>query len=131
MDKDFPEAPASATISIEIDGFNTLFTIRERSVKDLYIKTKTMIEQFKHDGVKPQVKTNGFTKKPEVPYDENSPAACKAHKVMMKERTGQDGSSYYSHSRGTYPNLDYCNGKGFKGEQTPVSRTDWPEVAPF
>lgn len=131
MDKS-TEAPASITLSVEIDGYPALVTMRAEQMVTCYANCKKLIQTFKIDGVKPQVKTNGFAKKPEVPVDPNSPLYCKLHNVMMKERTGQDGSSYMSHSGGTYPNLKWCtNGRGFPGEQTAASRTDWHEVAPF
>lgn len=38
---------------------------------------------------------------------------CEVHEVMMKERMGKNGK-FYSHSKGQYPDLQWCSGQGFK-----------------
>lgn len=38
---------------------------------------------------------------------------CAIHDVKMFPKEGQYGK-FYSHSEGEYPNIKYCNGKGFK-----------------
>ena len=37
---------------------------------------------------------------------------CLEHKVKMKARNGKHGV-FYSHSKGVYPDLDWCSGHGF------------------
>lgn len=41
---------------------------------------------------------------------------CEVHDVKMKERDGKNGK-FYSHNRGTYPNLEWCSGGGFPEER--------------
>ena len=43
---------------------------------------------------------------------------CPAHPAeLLKEKTSKtDGKTFWSHSRGVYPNLTWCNGSGFDGE---------------
>lgn len=42
---------------------------------------------------------------------------CKVHNIQMKERVGKDGKKFYSHSRGKYPDLEWCSGHGFPDEK--------------
>lgn len=37
---------------------------------------------------------------------------CSVHNLKMKEKQGKFGK-FYSHSRGEYPKLEWCSGKGF------------------
>lgn len=41
------------------------------------------------------------------------PSWCEVHKVKMKEREGKYGT-FYSHSQGNHPDLQWCSGSGFK-----------------
>jgi len=47
----------------------------------------------------------------EIPEVDDS--YCQVHEVKMKERIGKNGV-FYSHSKGEYPDLKWCSGKGFK-----------------
>lgn len=57
----------SATFSITtVGGFNVLFTVRENDVKaakDLLTLVEALDKHFTQAGMKPQVKSSGFTKK--------------------------------------------------------------------
>lgn len=103
-----PEAPASCTVKFKTPaGFEVLWTLRDESAKNLLFKYLAMEKHFVQQGYTPVVQGSGF-KKPELPTK-----PCPKHNSPMKQN--KNGNWY--HSQGNYPNLEYCNGKGFPSEQ--------------
>lgn len=51
-DQDLPEAPASMTLKVWIDGFGVMLTARDTKVASLLKKTETMIDYAKSHGWK-------------------------------------------------------------------------------
>ena len=49
---DLPEAPASATIRVYIDGYSTLLTMRSTKVKDVIAQTEYIVNYAKSKGWK-------------------------------------------------------------------------------
>lgn len=112
--KGLPEAAASATVKVKSEkGFEYLFTMRSDSSKDLLYKMEAMETHFITKNFTPLSQSySKFPPKPEVPTK-----PCPTHNVPMKEKVSKTtGEKFYSHSRGVYPNLDWCNGQGFQGE---------------
>lgn len=108
---DFPEAPASVSVKIKSSkGYEYLFTMRDEKVSDLMVKIKTMEAKWIEEGYTPLVQ-NSFGK-PQVPTK-----PCPKHNEPMKEKTNLKGEKFFSHYRGSYPNLEYCNGSGFLSER--------------
>lgn len=105
---DLNEAPASVTYSVERNGFNMLFTVRADSGLKLLDQMEAIEKQLKDRGYVPQVKFSKFPQRPEVPTK-----PCPIHPDgKMKERKRQDGSTFWSHPLGTYPNFTgWCQGK--------------------
>lgn len=56
------------------------------------------------------------------PVEEPIEGWCVIHGVQMKEREGKFGK-FYSHSRGVYPDMEYCSGYGF-GKKKPSVEDD-------
>jgi hypothetical protein len=109
---DFPEAPASNTFKIKsTNGFEHLFTMRDETVKGLVEKIDTIEKILLDKGWTPLAQSN-FPKLTE-------PAKyCIKHSTdqMKKNKNGK-----WYHSRGAYPDLEYCHGWGFADE---ISRKD-------
>lgn len=100
------------------DGFEVSFTLRNGSGKDLMGKFDKAIEEIKLAGGTPlSFKSGGgFPAKPAAPTK-----PCEFHQgQMLKQKILQDGKELWSHSRGVYPNLQYCNGIGFPDERGQV-----------
>lgn len=105
-----PEAPASATVKIKSpNGFEYLFTMRDEKASNLLYKMQAMEKHLIEKGYT-ALAQNAYGK-PQVPTK-----PCPKHNVPMKEKTSKTGEKFYSHSQGVYPNLDYCNGQGFRNE---------------
>lgn len=97
------------------DGFEVSFTLRGDSGSDLMGKFDKAIEAIKAAGGTPlpfKSQGSGFSK-PQVPT-----RPCPMHEsALMKQKIMKDGTELWSHSRGVFPNLVYCNGKGFPDER--------------
>lgn len=117
----FPEAPASATAKVKSkNGFSWLFTIRESSGSELMTKLEAFEEAVLAKSWTPEANMGGgaFPKKPEAPTK-----PCSYHPgLLLKQKLLQDGKELWSHSRGVYPNLQYCNGQGFPDERGQIQR---------
>lgn len=115
MDKmnNFNEAKAvEYTNYKDAKGFERCLTFRGDSGTEVIEKMDKAIEAIIEKGGTPIAKNFSKFNKPEVPTK-----PCPKHNVPMKEKISKkDGSKYYSHSRGVYPNLEWCNGTGFPGD---------------
>jgi len=89
-------------------GFERSLTLRGDSGTEVIEKMDKAITSIMEKGGTPVSKN--FTKfnKPEVPTK-----PCPIHEVPMKEKISKSGEKFYSHSKGVYPDLIYCNGKGW------------------
>lgn len=90
------------------DGFEISLTFRGDSGTEVLNNMDKALESLKEKGATPVAKS--FSR-PQVPTK-----SCPTHSVDMKEKVNKQGEKFFSHSRGTYPNLEYCNGQGFPGE---------------
>lgn len=109
-----PEAPASVTVKVKSPaGYEYLFTMRDESTKNLLFKMTAMEKHFISQGFQPIAQGNGFPKREEKPKKE-----CSIHHVQMTEKVSKkDGSKYFSHSKGKYPDFgEWCNGTGYPSE---------------
>ena len=116
-ENDLPEAPASATCKVESpNGFQYLFTLRSLSGKDLLTKLTSFELNVLGQNWKPLdqwVKRENGNGKEVIKPKTNLPL-CPIHNKLMKERTGQDGSKFYSHAMETEDGeWIYCSGKGY------------------
>lgn len=110
------EAPASVNTRLKSkNGFVYQWTMRDSKNANLFFKIKKMEEKWLSEGFTP-VEQQSFSKFP--PKVEVPTKPCTIHNVPMKEKIRKTtGEKFYSHSRGVYPNLEWCNGQGFPGEQ--------------
>lgn len=92
------------------DGFEVSLTLRGADISIVATRLNEAIVRIREVGGTPISRSNGFAK-PQVPTK-----PCPKHQVDMKEKTNKQGEKFYSHSRGVYPNLEWCNGKGFADE---------------
>jgi hypothetical protein len=119
----YPEAPASASVRCQVEGFEWLITIRGFETdgtagRKLIEKIKVVNEAIVKMGGGPIFgRGNGGKPTESTPATEGEPAEklCPVHNVMMARRTGTSGT-WYSHSLGK--GLDgktiYCNGSASK-----------------
>lgn len=87
-------------------GFERSLTLRGDSGTEVIEKMNKAIDAILEKGGTPIAKS--FGNKPQYPT-KPSGGMCKIHSVEMK--LNKNGNPY--HSQGVYPNLIYCNGKGF------------------
>lgn len=85
-----PEAPASATLSIEYRGYNILFTLREHDGRALLKKFDPVIDELERMGAKPAIPKSygGGGRKPSgpvasIPTDGSAPL-CPTHNKPMR-----------------------------------------------
>lgn len=89
-----PEAPASATLKIELRGYEVLFTLRDTNGRDLLAKVNAAIDAIEGMGGKPATPPvrgggNGGAPKKSVPVPaDGSAPTCPDHGAM---RQGQYG----------------------------------------
>lgn len=97
---------------IHADTWDELRTRKEKAYKDIMGVTPKDIEVQNELVDELNKKYEGKTLE-EIPETDES--MCDVHGVKMKEREGKNGK-FYSHSRGVYPDLDWCSGLGYKSE---------------
>lgn len=83
-----PEAPASANLQVNIEGYSMQFTMRDRSEDMLIKRVKRMIAVFNAMGAKPEVKRS-FGDKKEKEYSANKCPVCGARVVISTTKTGK------------------------------------------
>ena len=117
MTDGLPEAPASASVRCQIEGFEWLVTIREFAGETpgltLLGKIKAVNEKIVQMGGGPIFgKNNGGKAAEAAPDGEPAEKMCPIHNVMMKRRSGESGT-WYSHSlgKGADGKTIYCNGQ--------------------
>lgn len=106
---DLNEAPVIMFTNYKrTDGFEVSLTLRGSDLKTVATDLDSAIKLIISSGGTPISKNfNKFPEKPKLPEK-----PCPVHQGMnLKERTGKDGSKYWSHSIGVYPNLTWCNGQ--------------------
>lgn len=104
-----PEAPASSTVKIKSpNGFEYLFTIRDEKASTLMFKMEAMEKHWISKGFTPLAQ-NSFAKPPKIEKE------CPTHKgEMMTQKTSKkSGKTYFSHSKGIYPDITMCFGDGW------------------
>ena len=109
-----PEAPASASVRCQIEGFEWLITIRGFETdgtagRTLIEKIKPVNEAIIKMGGGPIFGRNGGKATPTgdvAPGEDPAEKACPIHNVMMKRRTNEKGS-WYSHK---LADDSWCNG---------------------
>lgn len=124
-----PEAPVSIHIDGYFHGFHVGITQRDPERQQetfaLIKNAKDLIGLMEKDGWDPSwnretnlqirgpkpVESKVETKDPQRP-----PTLCATHNVPMKERTGKQGQTFYSHGRKVDGKFEWCSGKGFPGE---------------
>ncbi len=99
-----PEAPASATMKIDVEGYEVLFTMRDHDAGALMVRLQKMVGWLQQQGIAPVTNSKGGRKSKsqyvEVPAN-GAPPVCPQHQAPMK-------ASQY----GGY----YCTRKDEKGE---------------
>jgi predicted nucleic-acid-binding Zn-ribbon protein len=96
--KELYEAPASATLSVVTPkGFNTLFTLRDTSGKDLLEKITALENKLEELGYKPQVK--GFVKREKV-FVEGK--ACPKCGGRLEEKISKSGKKFHKCENGRW-----------------------------
>jgi len=116
-----PEAPASASVRCQIEGFEWLITVRGFETdgtagRKLIEKIKPINEAIVKMGGGPVFGRNSGKQVPPGGDDHPAEKPCPVHDVMMKKYE-KDGQIWYSHSlgKGTDGKAVYCNGKEKKG----------------
>ena len=114
-----PEAPASASVRCQVEGFEWLITIRGFETdgtagRKLIEKIKVVNEAIVKMGGGPIFgKANGG--KAAAPIDDGHPAQkeCPIHAGVMADKHDKDGKIWYSHVIGKDADgkTVYCNGK--------------------
>lgn len=97
--------------SIKLDN-GEIFVIHVDTLDELKEKREelmTFISSIKRTPVKEE---------PDEDFEEamdklSSEGFCEIHRTRMDMKEGKYGS-FFSHSRGKYPDIQYCSGKGFK-----------------
>lgn len=114
MENNLNEAPASATVKIKSkNGFEYLFTLREMNGTTLLDKMEKLEITLSSKGYVPSVQTfSKFPPKAEVPTK-----PCPTHSGAIMKEKERNGQKFYSHSRGVYPDLEWCNGQGFPSDE--------------
>jgi len=107
-----PEATASATVRVSVEGFEWLFTLRSfgtetKAPAELMPRMKWVNEQFIKMGAKPIFGKNGPATAAAQPAAQQAPAPsgtpkpkeilCPEHQVIATLKTGKDGAQWYSH----------------------------------
>lgn len=112
-----PESPTSASVKIKsANGFEYIFTMRDEHASTLMFKINAMETKWLE---------LGWTPVAQNAYKENKPASsapaaitkpCPTHpEEMLKEKISKkSGKKYFSHSKGTYPDLTMCFGQGWQ-----------------
>lgn len=117
-DKTNTEAPAVAFFAYKrTDGFEVSLTLRDESGKTVLERIEGAIMQIKNAGGVPVAKyqRRSFPDRPVAP---TKPCPYPGHNgLSLKEKILKDGTKLWSHSKGVYPNLTWCNGKGYPDEQ--------------
>ncbi len=113
MDNFLPEAPVIMFTNYKrSDGFEVSLTLRGTDLSEVATLLDTSIKNIISKGGTPVSRGGGFPSRPQAPTK-----PCPTHPdQMLKEKKLQSGDTLWSHSKGVYPNLIYCNGKGFKDE---------------
>lgn len=110
IENQLPEAPASATVKFKSkNGFEYLFTLRETTGTELLNKLELLENDLLGRGATP-IAQNSFSK----PAPVTKPCPVHPSEMMKEHVSKKSGKPYFSHSRGTYPNLDMCFGKGYQ-----------------
>lgn len=117
MTDGFPEAPASASVRCQIEGFEWLITIREFATESpglvLLGKLKAVNEKIVQMGGSPIFgRGNGGAKAEAAPAQGQQTAVldtkvCELHNALMKKRE-KSGEVWYSHK---LADGSYCNGQ--------------------
>ena len=116
-----PEAPASATVRVSIEGFEWMFTLRAfgsetKAPATLLKRIKWVNEQLAKAGAKPIFGKNAAppvakAPEPQPEEDETPPDWCPIHKCKMK-KWSKDGRSWYSHAVDLPDGeTEWCTGK--------------------
>lgn len=113
--EELPEAAASGTVKFKSkNGYEWLFTIRKTSGSELLQAIEKLELELIAKEAQPLAQSFGAGARPQVVVPTKP---CPKHNVPMKERIRKDtGEKHFSHSRGVYPNLEWCNGGGFPDE---------------
>ena len=106
MENKIGEAPASATVKIKSkNGFEYLFTLREMTGTALLNKMESLELDLLSRGYSALSQSfSKFPQKADLPTKD-----CPFHHQPMKDPKGKG----FYHSRGVYPDMEYCNGSGF------------------
>lgn len=119
------ESPASVTIKGYYKGYSVLITNRdpEVAVAPLLAKAINGINWMVENGFLPSwntdtnAKVNGKTVQSAPAKVETDLPICPVHNKLMKERTGADGQTFFSHAEKTDDGRwIYCSGRGFGGK---------------
>jgi len=93
-----PEAPASATIRVWIDGYGVLLTMRSEKVKDVVNKILTVVKIAKEKGWKPTWKEE--EEKKEVPRPKKQCSKCGSEMVFRSgEKNGRKWSGWFCQNK--------------------------------
>ena len=99
MNDNFPEAPASATLSVVTPkGYNTLFTLRETTGEALLVKITALEKKLEDLGYKPQLKQT-FGKK-EVEYVEGR--VCPLCNGRLVKKISKNGKPFHKCENGKW-----------------------------
>ncbi len=88
------EAPASVTVRVQLDGYDTMLTLRGESGADVLPKLQAALEWMAAHGAEPTTTTtngNGHNGGAGAP-----PEICPVHSVAMQRRE-KNGDVWYSH----------------------------------
>jgi len=115
---DTPEAPASATVRVSLDGFEWLFTLRAfgsetKAPANLIDRMGWVNEKFLSIGAKPIFGKNAQPAQPAQapvaePEEKPEMKPCPKHPgKMLKLRRNDEGGEWYSHKVGD----EWCRGE--------------------
>lgn len=103
------EAPAIVFTNFKRpDGFEVSLTLRGESGIELLAKMDKAIDLLKEKGCTPVTRYSPSPSK----MAQIETKDCPVHNVPMKNPKGKG----FYHSRGVYPDMEYCSGKGFPEE---------------
>lgn len=104
----FTDAPASLTIKCEVQGYDTLFTLRAMTGAELVSKLPVVLDALEALGAEPTVRRqNGNGQDSTGNNHGGDPTWCPIHNVQMKRRE-KDGDVWHSHKA---PDGSWCRGK--------------------